>query len=328
MAPAPRSRARVRPRLTLALRVGLVVLAAWALRRELSGLDVHALETQLRGYGWRLVVLGIAATAGSFAVLGILELFALRYAERARLVSGGVAMTTAFVANALSQSIGVALLTGSAVRLRAYQRHGIGASDVARVSGFVTLTATLGLLATGAVALLASSSPLLLWSHELPGRATGVLLGAVVVAYLGWCAFGAGRSIGRGRWHLALPTGHRAAGSLGLAAADWIITGSILFLVLPADLGIDYVTTLRTYLVAQTAGMMSHVPGGAGVFELFVLALLAPGRQDIRPAIVASLVMFRVLYYLLPLIVACVVAAFAELRHSRAARLTPVLDGR
>ncbi len=78
------------------LRIVLVALAAWALRRELSDLDAHDLAARLHSYGWRHVSLGLLATAGSFLTLGVIELLGLRYAER--VVPWRVGVTTGFVA--------------------------------------------------------------------------------------------------------------------------------------------------------------------------------------------------------------------------------------
>jgi phosphatidylglycerol lysyltransferase len=295
----------------------LVALAAWALRRELAGLDAGSLVAALRGYTVQHVVVGLAATAGSFALLGAIELMALRYAGRTD-IPRATGMITGFVANALSQAIGVALLTGAAVRMRAYRSHGVDTSDVARISAFVTLTVTLGLLATGAVAFLASSAPLSLWHLTLPVRAVGAVLAGMVLAYLGWSAAGHRATIGRGAWRIVKPRPALALAQTALASLDWIVTGSLLYLVLPAAAAVGYATSLRVYLVAQTLGTLSHVPGGAGVFELLVLALLAPAvATPLRAGIVASLVLFRVLYYVLPLAGACIVTGIAELRAAR-----------
>lgn len=302
-------------RASLALRVALVAVALWTLRRELAGLELAALAAQLRGYGALPILLALAATVASFVLLGLLELLALRYTERAGVVPRRIGLVTGFVANAMSQSIGVALVTGTAVRLRAYRRYAIDASDVARVSAFVTASVSLGLLATGAAAFVASSAPLRLGRLALPVRPVGLALGAVVAAYLAWSLLGRHAAVGRGRWRIARPTARLATQQMLLSALDWIVTGSILWFLLPEALGIGYATALRVYLVALTVGTLSHVPGGAGVFEALVLTLLAPVTLPAqRTAIVASLVMFRVLYYLLPLVVACLVAAVAELR--------------
>jgi uncharacterized membrane protein YbhN (UPF0104 family) len=230
-------------------------------------------------------------------------------------------MTTAFVANAFSQSIGLALLTGGAVRLRAYARHHLDAADVARVSAFVTVTITVGLLATGAGAFLASTAPLRVGRVALSVHPVGVVLALIVLAYMAWSHLGSRETIGRGSWRLDRPTLTLAGRQIALASCDWLLTGSILYAVLPSSLVIGYGTALRVYLVAQTVAVISHVPGGAGVFELIVLALVDPLiAPEQRAAVVASLVVFRVIYYLLPLVGALAVAAVAELRPRHRAR--------
>jgi uncharacterized membrane protein YbhN (UPF0104 family) len=303
------------------LRVALLALATWALRRELSGLDLTDLLGHLRSYGVTHLAIGLACTVGSFVALGLVELLALDYVKRNDSVPTRVGMTTAFVANAFSQSIGLALLTGAAVRLRSYARYHLGAPEVARVSAFVTLTATLGLLTTGAGAFLASTAPLRLGQLTLSVHPVGVVLALLVVAFLGWSRFGARETIGRGDWRIRRPAPSLATRQIALASIDWLLTGTILFFLLPPALGIGYGTVLRVYLVAQTVGAISHVPGGAGVFELLVLALLAPITSPAqRTAVVASLVAFRVLYYFLPLVGALAIAGATELLPARRVR--------
>jgi phosphatidylglycerol lysyltransferase len=303
---------------SIALRLGLLALAAWALQRELADVQVGEVVRQFGGYGWRHATLVLIGTAASFTTLGLIELLAVRYAGAAR-VPRRTALTTGFVAHAVSQSIGLALLTGAAVRLRAYGRRGLDAVAVARISGFVTLTITLGLLACGAGALLASRAPLPVAGVALPVRLVGALLAIVVLAYLGWSIVASRDQIGRGRWLLRRPSARVALGQLVLSAADWLLTGTVLFALLPAPAGIEYGSLLRAYLVAQTLAMASHVPGGAGVLEVLVLTLAVTGNGTQRSALIAALVMFRIVYYLVPLAGALVVAGVAELRPRHAA---------
>jgi len=298
-------------------RGALLVAACWALRRELAGIRPADLVARLAAYGLPHVALGLACTAASFLVLGAIEVAALRQAagESSTDVPRRAAMTTAFVANAFSQSIGLALLTGAAVRLRAYVRHGLDAAAVARVTGVVTLTTTLGLVAAGAAALLASTAPLHVQGVALAVRPAGAVLALLVLAYLTWSLVGRGEALGRGRWSLPRPSATLAAAQVGLSALDWLLTGTVLFAFVPAALGVGYWALLRAYMIAQTVGMTSHVPAGAGVLELVMLALLAGAAPAAaRAAVVASLVMFRVVYYVMPLVVAVVVAGAAELR--------------
>jgi len=312
---------------SVAMRLGLLVLAGWALRRELAGVQMDELLRQFGGYGWRHATLALAGTVASFVVLGLIEMLAIRHANTARIPRRTV-LATAFVANAFSQSIGLALLTGAAVRVRAYARRGVDTAAVARISAFVTLTVTLGLLGCGAIAFLISRAPLRVLSLTLPVHPLGVALGLLVLAYLAWSLVATRDQIGRGRWQLRRPRPRAALTQLLLSSADWLLTGTVLFAVLPSTLGIEYGALLRAYLVAQTAGMVSHVPGGAGVFEAVMLTLLATGTATQRAGLVAALVMFRVVYYLLPLLVALGVSAVAELRPKRVHRIAVPTRGR
>jgi phosphatidylglycerol lysyltransferase len=323
--PAPHNHLTIHARVSriasVALRLGLLALATWALRRELAGVRAGALLQQVNVDGWRRAALALAGTVASFAVLGVIESLAFRQAETVPMPQR-TAMMTAFAANALSQSIGLALLTGAAVRLRAYARRGVDAAAVARISGLVTLTVTLGLVACAAGAFLASPEPIRVASLALPVRPVGALLALVVLAYLGWSVVASSEHVGRGRWRLRRPTTRVALAQLALSSADWLITGTVLFAVMPSAAGVMYGPLLRAYLVAQALGVASHVPGGAGVFEAVLLTLVATGDAMQRTALIAALVLFRVVYYLLPLVGALIVAAVAELRPRRHHRLT------
>lgn len=322
-----------RRRATTALRFALLVAAAWALRRELVGIEPNELFARFGSYGPRHALLGLGCTVASFFILGIIELVALRQAQPAGKrnmnfveVRPADAMTTAFVANAFSQSIGLALLTGAAVRLRAYGRHGLDAVAVARVTAFATLTTTLGLLAASAAALSTSTVPLHARGYSIPVRLLGGALALLVIAYVLWAALGHAAAVGRGRWRLTRPTLGVAAAQVALSTLDWLLAGAVLFAFVPASLGVGYWTLMRAFMMAQTVGVASHVPGGAGVLEVVLLSLLsATASAGERTTVVASLVMFRVVYYLVPLIAAIIVAGAAELRRS--VRATRALEG-
>ena len=311
----------------LALRLCLLALAAWALHRELALVNAHELVAALRSYGWRNISVAVVCTAGSFATLAVFEILALRYVSIARDVPARTALATSFVAHAFGQSIGFSLLTGAAIRARAYERYSVRTRDIARMSAFVTVTVTLGLLASGAVAFLASSQPVSLGRFDVSPRPVGALLAALVLAYLGWSATVPDQSTGQEHWGIARPTLSLATQQVTLSVVDWLLTGTVLFAFLPAGINLGYFAFVRAYLMAQTAGMVSHVPGGLGVFEAVLVAILfgaTPGAGT--AAIVASLVMYRVVYYLIPLGIALLFAAMAEFRRThRGASFGPSL---
>ena len=310
---------------SIAVRVALLAVAFLVLRRALDGVGVNDLFVSLRGYGIRHLGLSIAFTALSFVTLGMLELVALQYVgKRAeRIVPKRSAMATAFVAHAYSQSVGLAILTGTGVRIRSYSRYGLDSLDVARLSVFVTVSATLGLLTTGAVAFVTMTGPVVLRGFTLSMTAVGLLLLLPVVAYAAWGTFGRSDFHGRGSWRIRRPSLVVAAEQIGISSLDWVLAGTVLFFLLPTQLHWSYSGFLGVYLVAQTVAVLSHVPGGVGVFEAMILILLTADASDkaIPPAfaasVAASLIVYRIVYYLLPLCVAIVLSVVAEMIRMR-----------
>ena len=305
-------------RAMIALRVALFAGGLWALHRELGGLTPAALLHRLGQYGWKHVTLGLAGVVVSFLLLGGIELLALRTSGgSAARVPSRAALGTAFVAHAVSQSVGVALLTGTAVRLRTYARRGLGRAQVAQVSAAITLTVTLGLFSAASWAFLGESAPIEIAGHVLAVRLIGVLSGLTVAGYVAWSLAGRGAALSSRRWRIARPTPLVASAQVALSTADWLATAAVLYAFMPSGLGLGIWGFLRIYMIAQTAGMLSHVPAGAGVFELVLIGLLmtaSPGAD--RTALLAAIVMYRATYYLVPLVVALVVAGAAELRRA------------
>jgi uncharacterized membrane protein YbhN (UPF0104 family) len=297
--------------LTLGVRLLFFTLAVLVLRRELAGLDRLDLVAGFQSYGAFQIAAALGFTAASFVALGGLELLALRHIEEgsAHIVRPRTAMRTAFIAHAFSQSIGFAILTGAVIRLRAYIRYGVDAVTVARLSTLVTVAMTLGLLAITGIALLTDDAIFATRSRVSEGIA-GALLILLPLAYLAWSVFGRQSGIGRGSWRVPRPPPSLAGGQIALSALDWLITGMVLFLLLPPSFAAPYGTFLAAYMLAQTVGFVSQIPGGIGAFDATLLALLAPFASS--ESLAAALVIYRVIYYLVPLCGAVVVVAFGE----------------
>ena len=319
---AVEKRARWASRGWIAVRIALAGLAFVALRRELANVSASEVLSAIEGFGMIRVLAAVIVAAASFFTIGIFELMALRDTARYEIgepkwtVPARVALMTAFVSNALSQTIGLAVLTGSAIRMRVYSRYRMSAGAVARVSGFVTITATLGLLAAGAVALVQTPA-VLPPRFGVSLKMFGIALSIPAVAYLGWAIIGRG-TIGRNGWRMHPPTRRVALAQVTLSVLDWLLTGTVLFILLPASATTGFAGFLGIYLVAQTAGVVSHVPGGFGVFEGAFISLITLSDPTLSTGVVAaSLVVYRVVYYLLPLAIAMVIAAVADLRATQ-----------
>jgi uncharacterized membrane protein YbhN (UPF0104 family) len=108
---------------------------------------------------------------------------------------------------------------------------------------------------------------------------------------------------------IPLPKLHFAASQLSVASADLLVAAGILYVLLPPSLDVSYVSFLGVYLLVIVAVLFTNVPGGLGVMEVMVLALLSPSQP---PAVIASLLAFRILYYLGPLAIAATLFVLHE----------------
>ena len=306
--------------LLVAIRLVLGGAAVWAVARELRGVDASALTAEIANLRPAQYLLGAICTVASFLLLGVIEWMALRHGDgaAARRVPLSSALRTGFVANALSQSVGLAVLTGAAVRSRAYARYGLDAVDMAQATAFVTITATLGLLAAGAVAVFTNGAAVQVGAVSFAAGPTALVLGGLVGAYVLWGISGSGDGIGWRRWRIPRPTPLLAIGQVSISAVDWLLTGAVLYAFMPQHVGLRVGLVLGAYMVAQVVAVTSHVPAGAGIFELVVIAIIL--RLDPvapRAAVATALVMFRVAYYLVPLCLAVILAAVTELSRHR-----------
>ena len=313
-------RRRIEP-LTPFFGLAIFAVALWVLRRELTAVSWEEVRGALEAIPALRILGALGLTALSFAILTGHDRLALRYAGVA--LSRGRSAFGSFVGYAFSQSLGFPVFTGGAIRYRIYGSWGVAASDVWRIVGFCALGFWVGfLMLTGL--LLVIAPPAAGIESLLPGgaeglapaaRILGLLLLVPLVAYL---VLGRLRSepIELGGVRVDLPRPGLALRQMGLGLIDWTVAGTVLFVLLPEGHGLALTHFLLLYAIAQTAGVVSHVPGGLGVFEL-VLVLFLPAELG-EGAILASLLAWRAVYFLTPLLAATGALAFFEYRSRRA----------
>jgi phosphatidylglycerol lysyltransferase len=224
---------------------------------------------------------------------------------------------TSFIAYALGNTVGLGVLTGGAVRMRLYTAAGIDAARVAQAAAFNAGAFVIGMTAFGAAGLL-WGAPDVAELVRIPSwllRAIAILLllavGALVVA--------AARSREikiLNRWPVRLPPPELAIRQLLISALDLSASAAALWFLLPADI-VSLPAFFAWYAMAVALGLLSHVPGGLGVFEAVIL--LACGGRAPPEQIIGALVLYRIIYYLLPLIAAAMLLAGYELRSGVAA---------
>lgn len=301
--------------------LALLALALVVLRRELAGVGYARISRAVRATPAERLALAGALTALAYAVLAGYDALALAYVRLRFPLRRVVATSTA--AYAISQTLGFAAVTGNAVRYRFWSAWGLSAAEIGQAAAFVGATFTVGLVAVCGLALTLEPAGALgaLGVPTGVARALGVLLLGTVAAYVGWAAVRRGRPLSLRGWRLPVPGPALAAAQLGLAAVDWAVAASVLRVLLPPTPGLGFVSFAGAFVIAQCVGLLSHVPGGVGVFDALMVVLLRP-VLDAEP-VLAALVVYRGVYYLLPfgLAVAALGAAEARLQRERLGRL-------
>ncbi len=289
--------------------VALFVLALVVLHRELAAYGVRDITSGIRALAAGSLLLGLGLTTVSFVVLSATEALAVRWVD-GRLDYPRVAFAS-FVDHAFSQALGAPLLAGAPVRYRLYSAWDLSTDQIARIGAFQTTTTVLGLLAVmgAALLLLPAGGPVGVPVPAWALRSAGLVSLGILVAYAAW-TYAARAPLRVPSWELPLPSPRLAAGQIAAGAADWLVGAGVLYVLLPAGHGLSFLHFVAVFTVALCLGQASLVPGGLGVFEA-VLLLLLPGSVP-EGALVASLVAYRVIHYLLPLVLGSVAVALYE----------------
>jgi uncharacterized membrane protein YbhN (UPF0104 family) len=126
----------------------------------------------------------------------------------------------------------------------------------------------------------------------------GVLF--ALMFYLAWVSRGHRRVSVQGL-RLELPGLTVTLSQLTLGVIDLCCAAAALYVILPAGHELDFISFCAAYVFACLLGIASHMPGGIGAFEATMLNTVpAPSAA----ALLASLLLFRVIYYLVPFVLA------------------------
>lgn len=297
-------------RLILSGLVALVFVGSlWIIARELRGFDYAEVWAYLTDLPASYVLVAMLLTALTFVVLAGYDALALRYVG-VRLSGERIALS-AFIGYAVSQAIGNPILTGGSVRFRLYSLWGLSAADVAKAILFAGVSFWLGFFTLGAGLFLAEPITLA-ETLELPVSSTVVGLACLLppVVYLGLTVFRSTPLRAWG-WTLDIPPRWMFPIQVALAAGDLFLASSVLYVLLPPDVALSLPHLQAVYLTALLAGLVSHVPGGLGVFESIMLLLLTPPVS--APTMLGALLAYRGIFHLLPLVIAMLTFAGYEL---------------
>ena len=304
-----------RPRHPLLRRAGrllfyaFLVVVATLLVRAARAVDWAQVGHALASYSARTLAIALLLTLGSYALYACYDVLARRYAHH-HLPARRILPVTA-IAYAFALNIG-AVVGGAGFRYRMYARAGLGLGTITRIVAFAVATNWLGytvlagaLFASGAVV----APPE--WRVDATHlRWLGVLLLGIAAAYFVACRFMHDHVLHLRGHHVRLPAMPLAFAQALLAATNWMLMGTLLWLLLP---DVPWPLVLGALLLASVATALAHIPAGIGVLEAVVIAMLGALRPE--PQLLAGLLAYRACYYLLPLLLAVLAFGYGEWRR-------------
>ncbi len=287
--------------------LGLFLAAISLLHRQLAGYHLHDIFEDLGAIPTFSIVAAILLTAINYTILVGCDLIATRHLGQ-RLPLRKVAFAS-FLGYVSSNNFG-SLLGSTTIRYRLYSTWGLSSLDIVKLIGLLALSFWLGLFSfAGTVFVIEPLSiPAQIPLPFANVRPIGILLLALVSVYL---ALGAVRTTPwtiRG-WEICVPPPRLSLAQILISSADLAVAAGVLYLLLPQSMGLSYPAFVGVYLLAIVASVFSNVPGGLGVFELVIVVFSGSENPHV---LMGSLLVFRLVYYLLPLAVAAVVWATYE----------------
>jgi hypothetical protein len=290
----------------------LVVL--WTVVSEVDAAELRAAFTAASSHQ---IGMALGFTALSYLLLTCYDALALRQLKLN--IPYRTTALASFTSYAVSFNLGFPLLTAGTVRYWIYSPKGMPASRVASLTVIAGLTFWLGMgLVLGwSLVREAHSLATLKGTHPHLNQLLGLLAFAVVLGYMIWVALGR-RSMTIQGWRLELPGFRLTTAQALLGAADVCAGAAVLYWLLPASNPIGYEVFLAVYVFAVMLGVASHAPGGLGVFEATILLALS-GLP--RESVLGALLLYRLIYYLVPFVLAlALLGGYEILRRMRAGR--------
>jgi glycosyltransferase 2 family protein len=277
----------------------LIAGAAAIFVRTLMRLDIPKFEHAIAATGSDQIVLAFGFAALSYLALTGYDAVALRHLRLK--VPYWLTASASFASYAVSFTLGFPLITGGAIRYWLYTPAGLSPGQIASLTIVAGITFWLGLGLIVGVGFLTSSAALSEINHfdPLANRLIGVAILFVLLLYFVWV----GSMKRRGAAVMGdfrLPGPLTTLQQMTLGVIDVCSAAATLYVLLPKGTGVGFAAFATLYSFASMLGIASHSPGGLGVFEATILQGVG-GDFD---ALLASLLMFRGVYYIVPFVAA------------------------
>jgi uncharacterized membrane protein YbhN (UPF0104 family) len=297
-------------RVGIVLSLAIISVAAVVLFNMLRDIKVDEVLRALEAIEPHHIAAAALFVAGGYFTLTFYDLFALRTIGR-REVPYRIAALSGFTSYSVGHNVGATVFTGGAVRYRIYSHYGLDAVEVAKICFVAGLTFWLGnatVLGLSVLYMPAAAGPI----DQLPpfiNRLIAIGLLAALISYIAW-VWSAPREIGKGGWKVQLPNGPSTLLQIGIGILDLTCCALAMYMLLPTVPGVGFISILVVFVSATLLGFASHAPGGLGVFDAAMLVAL---WQFDKEDVLAGLLIFRVLYYLVPFAFALLILGLREL---------------
>jgi glycosyltransferase 2 family protein len=286
-------------RLGIAASLLIIVLAVTTLVRTLKGVDTGVILTALTDLPPHHIALAALCVIGAFCTLTFYDFFALRTIGKKH-VPYRIAAMSSFASYSIGHNIGATVFTGGAIRFRIYSDYGLNAIDVAKICFLSGLTFWLGNLFVLGFGMAYHPSAASAMDLLPPAINRLIALGCLagIGAYFVWLVTGKSRrELGQNGWKVVLPSARLTLLQMLIGVVDLGFCAFAMYLLMPVEPHIDFLSLSVVFILATLLGFASHAPGSLGVFDAAMLVALPEfGREQL----LATLLVFRVLYFLIP----------------------------
>jgi glycosyltransferase 2 family protein len=299
-------------RLGIAASLLIIAFAITTLVRTLKGVDTGVILVALTEKSSAQIGLAALCVIGAFCTLTFYDFFALRTIGKIH-VPYRIAALSSFTSYSIGHNIGATVFTGGAIRFRIYSDYGLNAIDVAKICFISGLTFWLG--NTFVLGIGMAMHPWAASAMDLLPPAVNRLIAfgcvAGIAAYFIWLVMGKNRrELGQHGWKVVLPSARLTLLQILIGVVDLGFCALAIYLLMPVQPGIDFISLAVVFILATLLGFASHAPGSIGVFDAAMLVALPQfGREEL----LATLVIYRVLYFLIPFSIAISIMGTREL---------------
>jgi uncharacterized membrane protein YbhN (UPF0104 family) len=307
-------------RVGVLLSITIIAIAATVLFNMLRDIDVQEVVQSVRETDKHDIAFAALFVALGYFTLTFYDLFALRTIGRAD-VPYRIAALAGFTSYSIGHNVGASVFSGGAVRYRIYSAWGLDAIAVAKICFVAGLTFWLGnatVLGLG-ISLEPQAVSLITQLPAWLNRLLAISMLFVLSIYVGW-VWSRPRVVGRSGWQVTLPGGPLTLLQIGIGIVDLCFCALAMYMLLPDEPNIGFIMLAVIFVSSTLLGFASHAPGGLGVFDAAMLVAL---WQFDKEDLLAGLLLFRLLYYIMPFSISLLILGARELLIMLTGRQTP-----